>query len=147
MQKLCLGNSENFVVLALSLAFSLLFVCMSLRALGMLCFIFHNRHFTFARDLSRDLGEYPAFLGPLEHQVSLLGGQVNLITGQRGFLPQQHGSLSQVIRVLCTIRTLKTISWNVEVARKGFTRARMSPHKTVNFWAVAIIVFLHLYIL
>lgn len=40
----------------------------------------HNRHFTFARDLSRDLGEYPAFLVPLEHQASLLGSQVNLIT-------------------------------------------------------------------
>lgn len=53
---------------------------MPLRALGMLCFMLHNRHFTFARDLSRDLGEYPAFLVPLEHQASLLGGQVNLIT-------------------------------------------------------------------
>lgn len=51
----------------------------------MLCFIYNNRHFTFARDLSRDLGEYPAFLGFSQHQASLPGGHVSSIAS--GVIP------------------------------------------------------------
>lgn len=82
MLTLCLVKGKNFIVIAsLSSGLSLLFVCMPLRVLGMLCFIVHNGRFALARGLSRGLGEYPAFLVPLEHRATFLGGQVNLITG------------------------------------------------------------------
>lgn len=62
----------------------------------MLCFIYNNRYFTFARDLSRDLGEYPAFLGFSEHQASLPGGHVSLIAS--GVIPARPVQIRAVAK-------------------------------------------------
>ena len=104
----------------------------------MLFFICNNRHFTFARDLSRDLGEYPAFLGFSEHQALLPGGHVSLIAS--GVIPARQVQIHAVAK--CFPRTdphgrLKpsggTFRWLGEVSGKGFKGAHMPLPETASF--------------
>ena len=88
----------------------------------------NSRHFTFARDLSRGLGGYPAFLGFSEHQASLLGGQTNL--EGRGVIQlcqvQTHAVAKQLPHMGYK-PSGRTTFWNSEVSRKGFACTHICP--------------------
>lgn len=79
----------------------------------------------FARDLSRDLGEYSAFLGFSEHQA----GRSDL--EGRGVIQvcqvQTHAVVKQLLHMGCK-PSERTTFWNSEVSRNGFACTHVTLH-------------------